>query len=856
MDRNKGRSTAIAARVAILIGLAFVMLEFQSTPAAAQCVDPATGAICTDVPGPTCGLPGLPACDTPVPPKPTKRPTLRPTFTKTATSSFTPTATPSFTATITPEPTDTITLIPTGTPYPSPTPKPTSPLLHPITNLIGLFHPPANVVELLPSWLQPDNLAITDVEITQGIQCPHNPDCPDNSIPLYSGKVTVVRVYVHLTAGPDNIVYPIGGALCYGNTGSGGCPNPILPVQKIFVENEIDPVSYGRQVSGTTLNFILPCYYVSNNSPQTLTVYVNYKFQDLPSESYYKDNYKALSYQTQASEPIYVKFYPVQDKGFFPPVGEFAILTDYLSKVYPTGEVYPLLGIPLYGKDYNWTAADNWGCPAGWHKLINDLWYMGGGSGPIAYGMVPYQSLSGGVTGCGVLGGPEAAGLAGAASDGRVAAQEVGHTMNLPHVPGCGAGGPNMTYPKSDGLLDEMGIDPYTLKIYSPAWSYDFMGYCGGGSNSWTSFFTYGEIGGLLPRGVSYLPSGSPRAAPAGLSAQPAKVPVGTGDLSPTNASLTEGFYLVHRSTFKASTPDKGPCSIEFLDAGGQLLYSQHFELAQMSNDGPQTEGGFRLVLPWTDGSRKAVFKYQDKVIGQTNASPHAPSLTLTYPKGGESWAPTGQQTISWTAGDADNNPLGYMVQYSADGGQTWMIVAANLQEPFFTFDGDYLPGSARGVIRVIATDGFNNTQVDSNQITVAAKAPVIFISSPEADSTFDFGAPLILQAVGTDILDGPIPNDQLAWSSDRDGSLGTGRQQILSNLSVGEHTITLSARNKSGLTSTASVHITIKLAVYPTVAKGSVILESIWLPVLVLILLMALIVAAIFLRGRRSQKV
>ncbi len=843
-------------RVAILVGLAFVMLEFQSIPAAAQCVDPSTGAACTDTPGPTCGLPGLPACDTPVPPRPTARPTLRPTFTKTATSSFTPSVTPSFTATIPPNPTDTITLIPTSTPFPSPTPKPSSPLLNPITNLIGLFHPSANDMQWLPKWLLPDNLAITDVEITQGIQCLHNPDCPDNSVPLYSGKVTVVRVYVHLTAGPDNVVFPIGGALCYGNTGSGGCSNPILPVQKIFVWDELDPVSYGRHFSGTTLNFILPYDYISNNSPQTLTVYVNYKFQDLPSESFYKDNYKALQYQSQASEPIYIKFYPVQDKGYFPPAGEFAILTDYLSKVYPTGEVYPLLGIPLYGKDYDWTTADKWGCPAGWHKLINDLWYMGAGSGPIAYGMVPVQSISGGVIGCGALGGPEAAGIAGDPSDGRVAAQEVGHTMNLPHVPGCGGGDPDLNYPKPNGQLDEMGIDPYSLKIYSPLSSYDFMGYCGGGSNSWTSIYTYTEIGGLLPRGVSYLPYGSPRTALVRLSTPSAKVLVGSGELSMTSASLTQGFYLVDRSSYKTLTPDQGPYSVELQDAGGHVLFSQHFELVQLSNDDPQTEGGFQLILPWVDGSRKVVFKYQDNVIGQTGASAHAPTLMLTSPLGGESWAPTGKQTITWAADDADHNPLGYLLQYSADGGQTWMIMAANLQDPTFTFDGDYLPGSGHGVIRVIATDGFNNTQVDSNQITVAAKAPVIFISSPAESASFDFGAPVILQAVGTDILDGPTPNDQFSWSSDRDGSLGTGSQRVLSNLSIGEHTITLSVQNKSGLASSASVHITINPAVYPAITASSLIIQSLWLPVLVLMVLMALVVAAIFLRRRRSRKV
>jgi hypothetical protein len=701
--------------------------------------------------------------------------------------------------------------------------------------------------------MMPDNLKVTDLEITQGIQCLHNPGCPDNSVALYSGKTTMVRAYVRLTGGPDSSVYPIGGALCYGNTGAAGCVNPILPVQKIYVPNISDPVGYARSSASLTLDFKLPSSYVSGFTTQTLTVYVNYKFQDLPSESYYKDNYKTLQYQVQPSEPIYVKFYPVQDKGFFPPGFEWVTLTNYLAKTYPTGQVYPWVGFPLYGKDYDWTTADPWGCPKGWHNLINDLWFLRGGSGPIAYGEVPFESLSGGVIGCGVLGGPEAAGIAGKPSDGRVAAQEIGHTMNLPHVPGCGAGGPDMSYPNSTGLLDEFGIDPYTLQVYSPISNYDFMGYCGGGTNTWTSIYTYDEIAGLLPQGA-YNP-GYPHLASLASLLQPEQVLVGSGELSPTSASLTQGFYLIDRTSFKTLTPDQGPYTVELQDASGHVLYSQHFDLAQMSNDDPQTEGGFQLALPWTDGVRKVVFKYQDQVIGHTTASAHAPSLELTSPSGGETWAATGQQTITWTAADTDHDPLSYMLQYSADDGKNWMMMAANLQDPTFTFDADYLPGSDHGVIRVVATDGFNTTQVDSNQVSVAAKAPLVAITSPlEADS-FEFGTPVILQAAATDLLDGPILNsNQLTWSSDKDGGLGNGTQLILSNLSAGEHTITLSVQNSSGLVSTASVHITINPPV--TSANPNRLMFTDFLPLALLFAaLIALIVLAVFaIRRSRSR--
>jgi hypothetical protein len=772
------------------------------------------------------------------------RPTLSPTFTPTATEI------PSATSVPTIEPT--VTLIPSETPFPTPTQPPVNLFVKPFVNLISFLQPPPNFVIQLPSWMQPDNIKVTDLEITQAIQCLHNPDCADNSVALYTGKTLVVRAYVKLTAGPDSWVYPIGGALCYGNTGAGGCSNPILSENVISVEKVADPVSYGRGSAYATLNFILPYSFSEGFSTQTLTVYANYKRQDLPSEVYYADNYKTLQYQMTDSQPLYVKFHPVQNLNVMPPAMEWATMTDYLIRTYPTGDIYPLLGIPLYGKNYDWLGVAA-GCGKGWNALLKDLWYMRGGSGPIAFGEVPYQTLSG-YSGCGYMGDPEAAGIAGLSIDGRTAAQEVGHTMNLPHVPGCGAGGPDLNYPKANGLLDEFGFDTVNLGVYPASSSYDFMGYCGGGSNTWTSIYTYNEIAGLLPRGV-FNPSNIHLAELISKAAQPAKVLVGTGDLSPVSANLTEGFYLLDQGTFKTMTPDQGPYTVEFQDGAGKVLYSQHFDLAQMSNDDPQTSGGFRLVLPWTEGTRKVVFLYNDKIISKTSASAHAPTLELTSPMGGESWAPTGKQTITWKASDADKNPLSYMLQYSADGGKTWEMLAANLQDTSFTFDGDYLPGSDHGVIRVLATDGFNTTQVDSNQVKVAAKAPLILISSPTEGASFDAGTSVVLQGVGTDLLDGAIVSGNYSWSSDRDGNLGNGSPLILTNLSTGAHTITLNVTNSSGLSASATVHITVQAATPPSVTKTSMIVGALWMPILVVVLLAGLILGVVLIiRGLKRK--
>ncbi len=850
MDSKHPKLGFVFLLLAFLLILAFVIVQqtFVTSVKAQSpgCVNQQTGAACTNTPPPQCGLPGVPACvrppnqratDTPIPP-PTRTPTQ--------------THTPS----ITPSPTNTITLIPTVTWYPSPTPKPFNYVAKSIPNFLGLVHIPDSISAPLPSWLQPDNIQVTDVEITQAVQCLHDPNCSDNSVALYQGKATLVRVYVRLTTGPDSFVYPIGGALCYGNTGAKGCLNPLRPVNKIFVQNVKDPVSYGRAVMGTTLNFILPLSYVESPVTQTLTVYANYNFEDLPQENYYKDNYKVIQYQVQTSQPIYIRYYPVQDNGYFPPPLAWATINDYISKTYPTNEVYPSIGFPLYGKNYDWTTADPWGCPKGWHDLINDLWTMRSGDGPVAFGEVPYQSIVGGVIGCGVLGGPEAAGLAGTSRDGRVAAQEVGHTMNLPHVPGCGAGGADMNYPEPNGLLDEFGADVYLLQVYPSSSSYDFMGYCGGGGNTWTSIYTYNEIAGLLPEGAFH-PSGSRAANLSRIALQPQLFLMGTGDLNPTSARLTQGFFLLEKNSVNEATPDKGPYTIELHDLNGKTLYSQHFDLAQMSNDEPQTQGGFQLVIPWADGTHRVVFKYQDQVIGQVAASAHAPVVSLTSPKGGEHWAASGQQTIAWTASDADRNPLSYLVQYSPDGGKTWEMLANNLQATSFSFDTQYLPGSAQGQVRVVATDGLNTTIAASQALTVDPKPPLLFIASPQDGAAFDYGSPVVLHGIGSDLLDGPISADKLQWTSDRDGNLGSGDTIVNQKLSVGEHIISLSATNSSGLTSTVTIHIKINPPAKLQSVGGNSYFQDFLVPGILVLLVAGVVLAVIFAfrkKGARSK--
>ena len=122
------------------------------------------------------------------------------------------------------------------------------------------------------------------------------------------------------------------------------------------------------------------------------------------------------------------------------------------------------------------------------------------------------------------------------------------------------------------------------------------------------------------------------------------------------------------------------------------------------------------------------------------------------------------------------------------------------------------LPGTtgASGKIKVMVSNGFNSAEDSSdNPFTVGNKPPDAAIISPSSGAEFTTGPKVVLEGAGMDLEDGSLGDSALSWVSSIDGALGTG-QLLEVSLSPGIHTITLTATDSGGLTSTASIQITV----------------------------------------------
>jgi hypothetical protein len=91
----------------------------------------------------------------------------------------------------------------------------------------------------------------------------------------------------------------------------------------------------------------------------------------------------------------------------------------------------------------------------------------------------------------------------------------------------------------------------------------------------------------------------------------------------------------------------------------------------------------------------------------------------------------------------------------------------------------------------------------------VPFKAPEVTIR-PLAQPVVPLGFQVVLDAAVEDLQDGQLPDASLVWTSDLSGRLGTGQMLAIRNLPAGQHTITLTATNSGGLSTSKTTAVTV----------------------------------------------
>ncbi len=200
----------------------------------------------------------------------------------------------------------------------------------------------------------------------------------------------------------------------------------------------------------------------------------------------------------------------------------------------------------------------------------------------------------------------------------------------------------------------------------------------------------------------------------------------------------------------------------------------------------------------------------EDEKLGGVEVSDGEPSVAVIAPEGGETL--DGVFTIRWAGGHTDEPAptLFYTVSYSHDDGQSWRPLASDIEATEWQWDTSNEPGADQGLIRVSVSDGVNTATDTTLRFSVAKKAPVPHITSPNEGDSLQIGQVVNFVGGAEDLEDGDISGDSLVWISSLDGEIGTGSEVDTSTLSEGFHIITLQATDSDGQVGEATIGIDI----------------------------------------------
>src|SRR5438876_5586235 len=228
-------------------------------------------------------------------------------------------------------------------------------------------------------------------------------------------------------------------------------------------------------------------------------------------------------------------------------------------------------------------------------------------------------------------------------------------------------------------------------------------------------------------------------------------------------------------------------------------------------------DGVYNLAI---DSSNTATVSYNSSLAtsGQKpqlilTVAAQAPTVTIAQPPTGSSYFTGDAITLQGSARDSAGVDL-----------STHIVWSSNLAGPLGT--GAVVTtslGQGTHTLTATVTDGQGLTGSSQISVTVTPPppgntAPLVSITAPASGQTLASSATITFTGSASDLEDGDL-TAAIAWTTDRDGALGTGGT-ITHTLSEGTHTITARATDRDGNSGQAQVTITVNAP--PTVTISS----------------------------------
>jgi hypothetical protein len=335
-------------------------------------------------------------------------------------------------------------------------------------------------------------------------------------------------------------------------------------------------------------------------------------------------------------------------------------------------------------------------------------------------------------------------------------AHEIAHLLGLQHTrtaDSCGQQPGPSPWTSPTSQIGDPGYDVSAPADGSPLVStfilpttMDLMSYC---NPRWLSAVNYKLIEKSLNSFEPFLSSpdydAEPEPTPAVSRRHAPHVPArATRDRRPHDSSIalvtvsglassdgTTGTLLnthpADANAFASVSHTAGGYCLNFF-GGTSMLGQNCFDLAfQDVNDYPVATAYFSRTLALPAGVTRIALAYNGTELASLAAG-GVPSVQFSSPNPGDTLQ--GTQTIQWSGSDSAGANLTYILDYSADGGQTWQTLQPSTTATSFSLDAGSIPGGTNGYFRLTASDGLGTASASVGPVTVAQR-PQLAVAHP-----------------------------------------------------------------------------------------------------------------------------
>ncbi len=238
------------------------------------------------------------------------------------------------------------------------------------------------------------------------------------------------------------------------------------------------------------------------------------------------------------------------------------------------------------------------------------------------------------------------------------------------------------------------------------------------------------------------------------------------------------------------------------LDKDGNELEKVEFGVSFTTRSNPPRKvdkAPFSITIEYPQETKAIQIRLGEQTLYSCDVTENKPDISFT-PLAAEGEF-SGKHMIEWQGEDKDGDKLYYELWYSPSD-DDWMCLAKDITETYYEVNFDTLPGGEEAIFYLYATDVINTTYIESELFAVEYKAPEV-LTEQSKPQTYKVTDEIYYEVDVYDPQDGYMyePEGQIVWI-DKNGEIVSEDYALLFfpyELSIGEHTFTMTATNSGG---------------------------------------------------------